>query len=48
MTKEEEIRIAQGGSAPEAPDTGKVYFEDLDEHTQEIVLDLLVSIIQNN
>jgi len=24
------------------------YFEDLDEHTQEIVLDLLVSIIQNN
>ncbi len=47
MTKEEEIRIAQGGSAPEAPNTGKIYFEDLDEKAQEIILDLLASILQN-
>ncbi|MFW6271513.1 MAG: hypothetical protein ACOC1Q_00540 [Desulfosalsimonas sp.] len=47
MTREDEIRIAQGGSVPEAPDTDKVYFEDLDERAQEIMLDLLASIIQN-
>ncbi len=47
MTKEEEIGIAQGGSAPEAQETDNICFKDLDERAQEIILDLLASIIQN-
>jgi len=34
---------------PEQAETGNLcYFEDLDAHIQEIIIDLLASIIENN
>ncbi len=46
MAIQTELPVLQEQKDPGANELG--YFEDLDEHTQEIVLDLLVSIIQNN